>query len=151
MELVILHLFFIDLKYHGVSNGLVSSPSFRVISPSSISMSLSSISGSNFLPFVIPLRVGLLGFACAAACAFTTLRASKASMRIWTYRKFITLIYSYSYDKYLCIKHLYYFSRPCICRESRIAVTLFTITSHNSYSDGGLRSSCHKWKFFLSR
>jgi hypothetical protein len=151
MEPVILHLFFIDLKYHGVSNGLVSSPSFRVTSPSSISMSLSSISGGNFLLFVIPLRVGLLAFACAAACAFATLRALKASMRIWAYRKFITLIYSYSYNKYLCINHLYYFSRPCICRESRSAVTLFTIPSHNLYSDGSLRSSCHMCIFFSSR
>jgi hypothetical protein len=152
MEPAILRLFLVDLVYRGTSNGLVGSSSLRVTNPSlSTSISLSSMRGDNFLLVVVRLCAGLLAFACAAACALATLRASKTLIRVLACDRFTPLIHSYSYGEYPYIKHLYCFPRPCICLKSRFVMILPTIPSQSSYSGDGLGSSCHKCKSFSSR
>ena len=133
MKPIILRLFLVGLVYRDISNGLVGSSSLRVTSPSSTSISLSSMRGGHFLLVVDCLRAGLLALTCAAACASATFLASKALIRILACGKFTLLIHSYSYDEYPCMKHLYCFPRLCICCESMIAVTLPTGPSQSSY------------------
>ena len=57
---------------------------------------------------------------------------------VLTCSRFTPLIHSYLRGEYLCIKHLYCLPLPCICRESRIAMTFSTAPSQSSYSGGGL-------------
>jgi hypothetical protein len=151
MKPIILRLFLVGLVYRGTSKGLVGSLPLRVTSSSSTSISLSSMRSDNFLLVVVRLRVGLLALACVAACASATFLTSKTLIRILACGKLTPLIHSYSYGEYPCIKHLYCFSRSCICLEWKIAVILPTTPSQSSYSSGGLRSSCYKCKSFSSR
>ena len=94
---VILCLFFVGLEYLSVSNGLVGSSSLHVTSPLFTSISLSSMSGGKFLLVMGHFCASLWAFACAAACASATLRASKALTRVRACGKFTPLIHSYSY------------------------------------------------------